>query len=49
MCVHIGKVPQVDISSMRENYISPEFREEEVEADPMKQVILDVEAYHLFH
>ncbi|KAI3442811.1 NAD(P)H-hydrate epimerase [Psidium guajava] len=37
MCVRIGKVPQVDISSMRENYISPEFREEEVEADPIKQ------------
>ncbi|KAI3423767.1 uncharacterized protein J3R85_010768 [Psidium guajava] len=36
MCVRIGKVPQVDISSMRENYISPKFRKEEVEADPIK-------------
>lgn len=37
MCVHIGKAPQVDISAMRENYISPEFHEEEVDADPIKQ------------
>ncbi|XP_030528524.1 pyridoxine/pyridoxamine 5'-phosphate oxidase 1, chloroplastic isoform X1 [Rhodamnia argentea] len=37
MCVRIGKIPQVDISSMRENYISPEFQEEEVEAHPIKQ------------
>ena len=38
MCVRIGKAPQVDISSMRENYISPEFKEEEVERDPFVQV-----------
>lgn len=38
MCVRIGKAPQIDISSMRENYISPEFREEEVDPDPFLQV-----------
>ncbi|OMP01339.1 Pyridoxamine 5'-phosphate oxidase [Corchorus olitorius] len=37
MCVRIGKPPQIDISALRENYISPEFLEEEVEADPMDQ------------
>nr|XP_043636065.1 pyridoxine/pyridoxamine 5'-phosphate oxidase 1, chloroplastic isoform X2 [Erigeron canadensis] len=37
MCVRIGKAPQVDISSMRENYISPEFKEEDVEANPFVQ------------
>ncbi|KVH85177.1 pyridoxine/pyridoxamine 5'-phosphate oxidase 1, chloroplastic isoform X1 [Cynara cardunculus var. scolymus] len=37
MCVRIGKAPQVDISSMRENYISPELREDQVEADPFVQ------------
>ncbi|KAK3030168.1 hypothetical protein RJ639_039645, partial [Escallonia herrerae] len=37
MCVRIGKVPNIDISALRENYISPEFREEEVEADPFDQ------------
>ncbi|CAL0305586.1 unnamed protein product [Lupinus luteus] len=37
MCVRIGKPPQVDISSLRENYISPEFHEEQVEADPINQ------------
>ncbi|KAK2992091.1 hypothetical protein RJ640_023474 [Escallonia rubra] len=37
MCVRIGKVPKIDISALRENYISPEFREEEVEADPFDQ------------
>ncbi|KAI3513738.1 hypothetical protein L1887_21077 [Cichorium endivia] len=37
MCVRIGKAPQVDISSMRENYISPEFREEDVDPDPFLQ------------
>ncbi|KAF5740176.1 hypothetical protein HS088_TW11G00242 [Tripterygium wilfordii] len=37
MCVRIGKPPQVDISALRENYISPEFLEEQVEADPIDQ------------
>ncbi|XWS25342.1 hypothetical protein CRYUN_Cryun27aG0060900 [Craigia yunnanensis] len=37
MCVRIGKPPQIDISALRENYISPEFLEEQVEADPMNQ------------
>ncbi|KAL4558996.1 hypothetical protein LXL04_031126 [Taraxacum kok-saghyz] len=37
MCVRIGKAPQVDISSMRENYISPEFNEDEVDPDPFIQ------------
>lgn len=38
MCVRIGKPPQVDIAALRENYISPEFVEENVEADPIRQV-----------
>ncbi|XP_028757325.1 pyridoxine/pyridoxamine 5'-phosphate oxidase 1, chloroplastic isoform X1 [Neltuma alba] len=37
MCVRIGKPPQVDISALRENYISPEFLEEQVDADPIIQ------------
>ncbi|XP_048332079.1 pyridoxine/pyridoxamine 5'-phosphate oxidase 1, chloroplastic isoform X2 [Ziziphus jujuba] len=37
MCVRIGKPPQIDISALRENYISPEFLEEQVEADPVDQ------------
>uniref|UniRef100_A0A7N0SXU8 NAD(P)H-hydrate epimerase n=1 Tax=Kalanchoe fedtschenkoi TaxID=63787 RepID=A0A7N0SXU8_KALFE len=37
MCVRIGKVPQVDISALRVNYVSPELLEEDVEADPMDQ------------
>ncbi|XP_044512317.1 pyridoxine/pyridoxamine 5'-phosphate oxidase 1, chloroplastic-like [Mangifera indica] len=37
MCVRIGKPPQIDISAMRENYISPEFLEEQVESDPIDQ------------
>ncbi|XP_027356555.1 pyridoxine/pyridoxamine 5'-phosphate oxidase 1, chloroplastic isoform X1 [Abrus precatorius] len=37
MCVRIGKPPQIDISALRENYISPEFLEEQVEADPINQ------------
>ncbi|KAL2340003.1 hypothetical protein Fmac_007943 [Flemingia macrophylla] len=37
MCVRIGKPPQVDISALRENYISPEFLEDQVEADPINQ------------
>ncbi|KAM5575486.1 pyridoxine/pyridoxamine 5'-phosphate oxidase 1, chloroplastic [Rosa sericea] len=37
MCVRIGKPPQVEISALRENYISPEFLEERVEADPFDQ------------
>ncbi|XP_041017474.1 pyridoxine/pyridoxamine 5'-phosphate oxidase 1, chloroplastic isoform X1 [Juglans microcarpa x Juglans regia] len=37
MCVRIGKPPKVDISALRENYISPELLEERVEADPIHQ------------
>ncbi|EEF48587.1 pyridoxine/pyridoxamine 5'-phosphate oxidase 1, chloroplastic isoform X2 [Ricinus communis] len=37
MCVRIGKPPQIDISALRENYISPEFLEEQVEANPVDQ------------
>ncbi|XP_057974148.1 pyridoxine/pyridoxamine 5'-phosphate oxidase 1, chloroplastic [Malania oleifera] len=37
MCVRIGKPPQIDISALRENYISPEFLEEHAEADPFDQ------------
>lgn len=38
MCVRIGKPHQVDISALRENYISPEFLEDQVEEDPINQV-----------
>lgn len=48
MCVRIGKPPQIDISALRENYISPEFLEEYVEADPMDQVPVQVEHYGRF-
>ncbi|KAB1203879.1 Pyridoxine/pyridoxamine 5'-phosphate oxidase 1, chloroplastic [Morella rubra] len=37
MCVQIGKPPKVDISALRENYISPELFEEQVDADPIDQ------------
>ncbi|XP_042482368.1 pyridoxine/pyridoxamine 5'-phosphate oxidase 1, chloroplastic-like isoform X2 [Macadamia integrifolia] len=37
MCGRIGKPPAIDISSLRENYISPEFLEDHVEADPIDQ------------
>ncbi|GAV66799.1 Pyridox_oxidase domain-containing protein/YjeF_N domain-containing protein/PNPOx_C domain-containing protein [Cephalotus follicularis] len=37
MCVRIGKPPQVDISALREDYISPELLEEQVETDPIDQ------------
>ncbi|VVA16249.1 PREDICTED: pyridoxine/pyridoxamine 5'-phosphate [Prunus dulcis] len=37
MCVRIGRPAQVDISALRENYVSPEFLEEQVEADPFDQ------------
>ncbi|GAB2224244.1 hypothetical protein Droror1_Dr00004996 [Drosera rotundifolia] len=37
MCVRIGKPPQVDISALRENYISPALLEEQVQADPFDQ------------
>lgn len=40
MCVRIGKPPRVDISALRENYISPELSEDKVEADPFTQVFL---------
>ena len=38
MCVRIGKSLQVDIASLRENYISPALLEEHVETDPLDQV-----------
>lgn len=38
MCVRIGKPPSVDISALRENYLSPEFLEDQVLADPIDQV-----------
>ncbi|XP_020257472.1 pyridoxine/pyridoxamine 5'-phosphate oxidase 1, chloroplastic isoform X2 [Asparagus officinalis] len=37
MCVRIGKPLSVDISSLRENYVSPELREDQVKADPIDQ------------
>lgn len=37
MCVRIGKPPKIDISALRENYISPELLEDQVEADPIDQ------------
>ncbi|CAI0447945.1 unnamed protein product [Linum tenue] len=37
MCVRIGKPAHIDISALRENYISPEFLEEQVAADPFVQ------------
>ncbi|KAF8723279.1 hypothetical protein HU200_021797 [Digitaria exilis] len=37
MCVRIGKAPSVDISSLRENYISPELLESQVMPDPYDQ------------
>ncbi|CAO2834445.1 unnamed protein product [Amaranthus hypochondriacus] len=37
MCVRIGKPLQVDIASLRENYISPALLEEQVETDPLDQ------------
>ncbi|PIA46505.1 hypothetical protein AQUCO_01500211v1 [Aquilegia coerulea] len=37
MCVRIGKPPQVDISALRENYISPEFDKDQLEANPIDQ------------
>ncbi|KAB5568739.1 hypothetical protein DKX38_002532 [Salix brachista] len=37
MCVRIGKPPQIDISALRQNYISPELLEEQVAADPIDQ------------
>ncbi|GER38539.1 pyridoxine/pyridoxamine 5'-phosphate oxidase [Striga asiatica] len=37
MCVRIGKPPRVDISALRENYISPEFSEDQVDANPFVQ------------
>lgn len=43
MCVRIGKPPQVDISALRENYISPEFSEDQAQTDPFDQVLFYVE------
>ncbi|RWR89972.1 pyridoxine/pyridoxamine 5'-phosphate oxidase 1, chloroplastic isoform X1 [Cinnamomum micranthum f. kanehirae] len=37
MCVRIGKPPSVDISALRENYLSPEFLEDQVLPDPIDQ------------
>ena len=38
MRVRIGNAPSVDISSLRENYISPELLESQVMPDPFDQV-----------
>ncbi|KAM0950897.1 putative NAD(P)H-hydrate epimerase, Pyridoxal 5'-phosphate synthase [Dioscorea sansibarensis] len=43
MCVRIGKPPSVDISALRENYISPELLEDQVMVNPTDQVCV---AYH---
>ena len=40
MCVRIGMPPRVDISALRENYVSPELLEDQAEADPFTQVFL---------
>jgi pyridoxamine-phosphate oxidase len=37
MCMRIGKPPSVDISALRENYVSPELLESKVSADPYDQ------------
>ncbi|XP_027123242.1 pyridoxine/pyridoxamine 5'-phosphate oxidase 1, chloroplastic isoform X1 [Coffea arabica] len=37
MCVRIGKPPRVDISALRENYVSPELLEGQVDSDPFDQ------------
>ncbi|XP_047323650.1 pyridoxine/pyridoxamine 5'-phosphate oxidase 1, chloroplastic [Impatiens glandulifera] len=37
MCVRIGKIPTIDIAALRENYISPDFLEDQVEIDPFDQ------------
>ncbi|XP_078447819.1 pyridoxin (pyrodoxamine) 5'-phosphate oxidase [Wolffia australiana] len=39
MCVRIGELPlpALDVSAMRQNYISPEFLEDQVVPDPMEQ------------
>ncbi|KZV31254.1 pyridoxine/pyridoxamine 5'-phosphate oxidase 1, chloroplastic [Dorcoceras hygrometricum] len=42
LCIRIGKPPQVDISALRENYIAPEFSEEQADVDPFTQVLLYV-------
>ncbi|KAG0523267.1 hypothetical protein BDA96_07G109100 [Sorghum bicolor] len=39
MFVRIGKAPSVDISSLRENYISPELLESQVMSDPFDQFL----------
>ncbi|KAL8465298.1 hypothetical protein ACS0TY_034703 [Phlomoides rotata] len=37
MCVRIGKPPRVDISALRENYISPVLSKDQAETDPFVQ------------
>ncbi|GMN27315.1 hypothetical protein TIFTF001_041013 [Ficus carica] len=37
MCVRIGKPQKIDVSALRENYISPEFLEEQVDSNPIDQ------------
>ncbi|CAH9115081.1 unnamed protein product [Cuscuta epithymum] len=37
LCLRIGKPPKIDISSLREDYISPKLLEEKVELDPFDQ------------
>ena len=38
MCVRIGESPALDVSAMRQNYVSPEFLEDQAMADPFEQV-----------
>lgn len=38
MCVRIGQPQKIDVSALRENYISPEFLEEQVDSNPIDQV-----------
>lgn len=48
MCVRIGKPPRVDISALRENYISPVLSKDQAEPDPFVQVSLNVYQSSLF-
>ena len=48
MCVRMGKPQKIDVSALRENYISPEFLEEQAESNPIDQV--QIQQNHLvFH
>lgn len=39
MCARIEKTPQVDISDLRENYVSPELLKDQLMANPIDQVL----------